>query len=73
MEFAEKGLINKFCTPNALLTLAEYLQDYASAATKELGDTLIEKELQKMPEDAWKERIKDNLRKIQTGQRDLRV
>ncbi|MBP5390495.1 MAG: [FeFe] hydrogenase H-cluster radical SAM maturase HydG [Bacteroidales bacterium] len=73
MEFAEKGLINKFCTPNALLTLAEFLQDYASPATKELGNALIEKELQKMPEDAWKERIKDNLKKISLGERDLRV
>ena len=73
MEFAEKGLINKFCTPNALLTLAEYLQDYASPKTRELGNALIEKELQKMPEDPWKERIKDNLRKISQGDRDLRV
>ena len=73
MEFAEKGLINKFCTPNALLTLAEYLQDYASPATKELGNNLIEKELQKIPEDPWKERIKENLRKISLGERDLRV
>ena len=73
MEFAEKGLINKFCTPNALLTLAEYLQDYASPSTKEAGNALIEKELQKMPEGSWKERIKDNLRKIALGERDLRV
>lgn len=73
MEWAEKGLINKFCTPNALLTLAEYLQDYASPSTRELGNALIEKEMQKMPEDAWKERIKNNLKKISLGERDLRV
>lgn len=73
MEWAEKGLINKFCTPNALLTLAEYLQDYASPSTRELGNALIEKEMQKMPEDAWKERIMNNLKKISLGERDLRV
>ncbi|MBE6245413.1 MAG: [FeFe] hydrogenase H-cluster radical SAM maturase HydG [Bacteroidales bacterium] len=73
MEWAEKGLINKFCTPNALLTLAEYLQDYASPSTRELGNALIEKEMQKMTEDAWKERIKNNLKKISLGERDLRV
>lgn len=73
MEWAEKGLINRFCTPNALLTLAEYLQDYASLSTKEAGKALIEKELEKMPEDAWKDNIKNKLRRIYQGERDLRV
>ena len=73
MEFAEKGFIQKFCTPNALLTLAEYLQDYASEDTRQAGMKLITKELENIEEGAWKEKIKDNLRKINLGERDLRL
>jgi 2-iminoacetate synthase len=44
MAIAKKGNIHKFCHPNALLTLQEYLEDYASAKTKKLGEDIIEKE-----------------------------
>ena len=46
MEFAIPGFIEKFCTPNALLTLQEYLEDYGSAETKKEGAELIRKELE---------------------------
>ncbi len=45
MEFAIPGFIEQFCTPNALLTLQEYLLDYGSPATVKAGDALIKKEL----------------------------
>jgi 2-iminoacetate synthase len=45
MEFAVPGFIANFCTPNAILTLAEYLEDYGSAETKAAGITIIEKEM----------------------------
>ncbi|MBT3295093.1 MAG: [FeFe] hydrogenase H-cluster radical SAM maturase HydG [Verrucomicrobia bacterium] len=45
MEFAVPGFIENFCTPNAILTLAEYLEDYGSADTKAAGIAIIEKEM----------------------------
>jgi len=48
MEFAIPGFIEKFCTPNAVLTLAEYLEDYGSPETKEAGIAIIEKEMAAM-------------------------
>lgn len=47
MEFAIPGFIEKFCTPNAMLTLKEYLLDYASKETNRAGDDLIKRELEK--------------------------
>jgi 2-iminoacetate synthase len=55
MEFSVPGFIKRFCSPNALLTLAEYLEDYAPADTKEKGYELLEEkvvELEKVR--AWK-------------------
>jgi 2-iminoacetate synthase len=72
MEFAIPGFIKRFCTPNAILTLAEYLEDYASDKTKEIGYNLIEKELEKMAESVQKDKIIVNLEAIKTGKRDFR-
>jgi len=49
MEYAVPGFIRKFCTPNALTTLQEYLCDYASAPTWTLGQGVIALELAKLP------------------------
>jgi len=45
MEFAVPGFIENFCTPNAILTLAEYLEDYGTTATKQAGIELINREM----------------------------
>lgn len=45
MEFSTKGFIKRFCTPNAILTFAEYLEDYATGEEKQKGWALIEREL----------------------------
>lgn len=50
MEICKKQQIHNFCTPNALLTLAEYINNYASPQTKAAGELLLEKELSKMSE-----------------------
>ncbi|MFA5293354.1 MAG: [FeFe] hydrogenase H-cluster radical SAM maturase HydG [Phycisphaerae bacterium] len=72
MEFAIPGFIKKFCQPNALTTLMEYLVDYASDETKEAGLKLIEAELDKMKDEKIKEQVKERLQKIkQTNQRDM--
>lgn len=72
MEYAIPGFINKFCSPNAIVTLAEYLEDYASPETAKAGYALIERELAKIkgPE-TLKEEINKRLDMIKEGQRDL--
>ena len=72
MEFAIPGFIKRFCTPNAIITMAEYLEDYSSEKTKAAGYALIEKELEKMPASAQKQKIIANLEAVKQGTRDLR-
>lgn len=72
MEFAIPGFIKRFCTRNALLTLAEYLEDYSSEETKREGYLLIERELAKMPDGDDKSNLVSRLEKIRKeGKRDL--
>lgn len=72
MEFAIPGFIRNFCTPNALLTLMEYLVDFASEETRTLGKQRIAEELAKLPENSRKARLIDRLEKIEhAGQRDV--
>ena len=71
MEYAIPGFIGKFCTPNAMLTLAEYLEDYASPHTKEAGYELINKELDRFPDGDFRDKMMGKLQQVKTGQRDL--
>lgn len=71
MEYAIPGFIGRFCTPNALLTLSEYLEDYSSEKTKEAGYLLIEKELQKIKEPRRREEIASKIALVRGGKRDL--
>lgn len=68
MEFSVPGFIKRFCTPNAILTLAEYLEDYANEDTKKKGYELIENELQKLEN---RKQVDEKLEKLKTGKRDL--
>lgn len=71
MEFAIPGFIEKFCTPNALLTLQEYLNDYATPETKRLGEEVIRKELENYSH-SNKSALLEKLGKIQSNEeRDL--
>ncbi|MEG1762589.1 MAG: [FeFe] hydrogenase H-cluster radical SAM maturase HydG, partial [Bacteroidales bacterium] len=71
MEYAIPGFIGKFCTPNAMMTLAEYMSDYSSAETKVAGKALIERELAKMKDPEMKAKVEERLRLIATGKRDM--
>ncbi|HOX27023.1 MAG TPA: [FeFe] hydrogenase H-cluster radical SAM maturase HydG [Candidatus Krumholzibacteria bacterium] len=72
MEFAIPGYIKRFCTPNALTTLAEYLADYATPATRAAGEKLIADELARMPAGTPKNELLSRLERIRTGgERDL--
>ncbi|CAM9312351.1 unnamed protein product [Discosporangium mesarthrocarpum] len=70
MSLAKEGRIQDFCHPNALLTLEEYLQDYASPETTEAGRALIAREQQNMSKPA-KEAFLRKLRRVTEGERDL--
>jgi len=71
MEFSVPGFIKRYCTPNAMLTMAEYLEDYAQNGTKEKGYQLIQKNLDEMEEDAFKERLEERLELVKKGERDF--
>lgn len=73
MEFAIPGFIKRFCTPNALLTLQEYLMDYASPETKAAGVRQMAAELEQLEEGKIKEELLRRLKRIEEeGERDLR-
>ena len=73
MEFCKSGQISNYCHPNALMTLAEYLADYASGPTKEKGLRLIERELGNISSDAIRTACKENVGQILGGTgRDFR-
>ena len=73
MSLCKSGQILNCCHPNALMTLSEYLEDYASPETKETGYKLIEKELEKIPKEKVKEIAKKNIDEIKnSNRRDFR-
>ena len=72
MSFCKAGEILNFCHPNALITLKEYLEDYASPETREIGLALIEKEMKKVPNEKVRRTATDFLGKIEQGERDFR-
>jgi 2-iminoacetate synthase len=71
MEFSVPGFIKRFCTPNAMLTLAEYLEDYATEGTRENGYRLIGKNLGSLEDQGFRHRLADRLDRIRKGERDL--
>lgn len=70
MEFSVPGFIKRFCTPNAILTLSEYICDYATGDTVEKGWQVIEKNLRKL-EPAIEGSTREKIEKIRNGARDL--
>ena len=72
MSLLKSGQIINCCHPNALITLKEYLMDYASEETRALGEALIVKEVQKITNEKVKEKAMRNLEDINLGLRDFR-
>ena len=62
----------KVCHPNALMTLKEYLMDYATPETRAIGEKLIAQEIEKVPNEKIREIAKRHLQEIENGQRDFR-
>lgn len=74
MEFSVPGFIKRFCSPNAMLTLAEYLEDYAPADTKKRGWEVIEKNLEDLEKNVEPKNMNElriRLLRVQSGERDL--
>lgn len=72
MSLVKTGQIANCCHPNALMTLKEYLEDYASPETKEKGKTVIERELENITREKTREICRKNLLEIENGKRDFR-
>ena len=72
MSLCKSGQIQNCCHPNALMTLKEFLMDYASPDTKKIGEELIEKEIDNIGKEKVKEIVRERLVKIENGERDFR-
>lgn len=72
MSLVKTGQIANCCVPNALMTLKEYLEDYASPETRALASEMIEKEIEKTPNPTIRRRALENLKRIAEGKRDFR-
>lgn len=73
MSLCKSGQIQNCCHPNALMTLEEYLMDYASPATKAIGDKLIDKEVLNVPNEKARSVVLENLKLIrENNRRDFR-
>ena len=72
MSLCKTGQILNCCHPNALMTLKEFLEDYASPATKAVGEKLIREELEKIPNEKARRLAKEYIENIHLGKRDFR-
>ncbi|MBQ2679754.1 MAG: [Firmicutes bacterium] len=72
MTLLKAGQIQNCCHPNALMTLKEYIEDYASEDTKRIGEELIQKELLNIPNPVVRAKATEYIENIHTGQRDFR-
>jgi 2-iminoacetate synthase len=70
MEICKSQQIHNFCHPNAIMTLKEYLEDYASDETKAVGNSLISKEVETLTD--IKKVTEENLKKIENGERGFK-
>ena len=72
MTLLKNGQIANCCLPNALLTLKEYLKDYASPATREKGEAMIKKMIDTIPNERARATAAKYLAAIDNGERDFR-
>jgi 2-iminoacetate synthase len=72
MSLCKAGQIQNCCHPNAIMTLKEYLMDYASEGTRQVGEKLIQAELENIPSEKVKAIVVERLQKIAQGERDFR-
>jgi 2-iminoacetate synthase len=72
MRLAKSGQIHNVCQPNALLTFKEFLLDYGDDEAKEIGEKVIHKALEEIPNEKARSVTVERLKRIENGERDLR-
>ena len=72
MSLCKSGQIQNCCLPNALMTLKEYLMDYASQDTREKGEAMIAREIQNIPKEKVRQIVRAHREEIEKGNRDFR-
>ena len=72
MSLCKSGQIQNCCLPNALMTLKEYLMDYASQDTREKGEAMIAREIQNIPKEKVRQIVREHPEEIEKGNRDFR-
>jgi len=72
MSLAKRGLIGDCCSPNALMTLREYMEDYASEHTRTLAEKVIAEQVELIPSERVREITRRRLQEIGCGKRDFR-
>jgi 2-iminoacetate synthase len=73
MSLCKSGQIQNCCLPNALMTLQEYLIDYAASGTRSAGEELIKSEIANIPNEKMRSVVIEHIEKIKQGSRDFRV
>ena len=73
MDLAKPGFIQKYCHINSVLTFKEYLEDYATPETKQVGEDLIHKVIDRTEKESTREMLKDRLQELEKGKRDLYI
>lgn len=72
MDIVKSGELYKICEANALITLKEFIDDYGTDRTREIGDKLIKKSIEEIDNEAFKKSVEEKINKISNGTRDLR-
>lgn len=72
MDIVKSGELYKICEANALITLKEFIDDYGTDRTREIGDKLIKKSIDEIDNESFKKSVKEKINKISNGTRDLR-
>ena len=72
MEIVKSGELYKICEANALITLKEFIDDYGTDKTREIGDKLIKKSIDEIDNESFRRSVEEKINKISKGTRDLR-
>ncbi|CUO71204.1 [FeFe] hydrogenase H-cluster radical SAM maturase HydG [Clostridium perfringens] len=72
MDIVKSGELYKICEANALITLKEFIDDYGTDRTREIGDKLIKKSIDEIDNESFRKSIEEKINKISNGTRDLR-
>lgn len=72
MEIVKSGELYKICEANALITLKEFIDDYGTDKTREIGDKLIKKSIDEIDNESFRKSVEEKINKISKGTRDLR-